>query len=86
MWSSDFRIPHSDFRIHFYGGCSSVGRAPGCGLGGRGFKSHHSPHFKASIERCSIEAQKFKKIRFTNNKYQITNDAELSMLNSAARP
>lgn len=26
------------------GGCSSVGRAPGCGPGGRGFKSHHSPH------------------------------------------
>ena len=28
-----------------YGGCSSVGRAPGCGPGSRGFKSHHSPHF-----------------------------------------
>ena len=26
------------------GGCSSVGRAPGCGPGGRGFKSRHSPH------------------------------------------
>src|SRR5579875_3559405 len=25
------------------GGCSSVGRAPGCGPGCRGFKSHHSP-------------------------------------------
>ena len=26
------------------GGSSSVGRAPGCGPGGRGFKSHLSPH------------------------------------------
>ena len=25
------------------GGCSSAGRAPGCGPGGRGFKSRHSP-------------------------------------------
>ncbi len=28
----------------FYGGCSSVGRAPGCGPGGRGFEPHRSPH------------------------------------------
>ena len=28
------------------GGCSSVGRAPGCGPGGRGFKSRHSPQGK----------------------------------------
>lgn len=27
-----------------YGGRSSVGRAPDCGSGGRGFKSHRSPH------------------------------------------
>src|SRR5439155_11648818 len=27
-----------------HGECSSVGRAPGCGPGGRGFKSLHSPH------------------------------------------
>ncbi len=26
-----------------HGGCSSAGRAPGCGPGCRGFKSHHSP-------------------------------------------
>ncbi len=26
------------------GGCSSAGRAPGCGPGSRGFKSRHSPH------------------------------------------
>ena len=25
------------------GECSSVGRAPGCDLGGRGFEPHHSP-------------------------------------------
>ena len=29
-----------------HGGSSSVGRAPGCGPGGRGFKSHLSPHKK----------------------------------------
>ena len=28
------------------GGCSSVGRALGCGLSGRGFESHHPPHNK----------------------------------------
>ena len=47
-------LPHHFFNLHgeryfdskgdSYGGCSSVGRAPGCGPGGRGFKSHHSPH------------------------------------------
>ena len=26
------------------GECSSVGRAPDCGSGCRGFESHHSPH------------------------------------------
>ena len=30
-----------------HGGCSSAGRAPGCGPGGRGFKSRHSPHVAA---------------------------------------
>ena len=30
-----------------HGGCSSAGRAPGCGPGGRGFKSRHSPHVSA---------------------------------------
>ena len=28
---------------HGHGGCSSAGRAPGCGPGCRGFKSRHSP-------------------------------------------
>ncbi len=27
-----------------FGECSSVGRAPDCGSGCRGFESHHSPH------------------------------------------
>jgi hypothetical protein len=27
-----------------HGGCSSAGRAPACGAGGRGFESRHSPH------------------------------------------
>ena len=26
------------------GGCSSVGRAPDCGSGGRGFNPRHPPH------------------------------------------
>src|SRR6202035_1641978 len=30
--------------VKAHGGCSSAGRAPGCGPGGRGFKPHHSPH------------------------------------------
>jgi hypothetical protein len=30
-------------RVGTYGGCSSVGRAPGCGPGGRGFEALHSP-------------------------------------------
>ncbi len=25
-------------------GVAQLVRAPGCGLGGRGFKTHHSPH------------------------------------------
>ena len=28
------------------GGCSSVGRAPDCGSGCRGFEPHHPPHLK----------------------------------------
>ena len=32
----------------WHGGCSSAGRAPGCGPGGRGFKSRHSPHVAAT--------------------------------------
>ena len=27
-------------------GVAQLVRVPGCGLGGRGFKSPHSPHFK----------------------------------------
>ena len=30
-----------------YGGCSSVGRAPDCGSGCRGFESHLPPHLKS---------------------------------------
>ncbi len=29
----------------YFGERSSVGRAPGCGSGGRGFDPHRSPHF-----------------------------------------
>ena len=35
------------FRRSAHGGCSSAGRAPGCGPGCRGFKSRHSPQFYA---------------------------------------
>ncbi len=31
-----------------HGGCSSAGRAPGCGPGCRGFKPRHSPQFFSS--------------------------------------
>ncbi len=30
--------------MNCYGGRSSVGRAPGCDPGGRGFEPHRSPH------------------------------------------
>ena len=39
---------HSSSRRCGHGGCSSAGRAPGCGPGGRGFKSRHSPHASKS--------------------------------------
>ena len=32
-------------KTHHYGGRSSVGRAPDCDSGCRGFESHRSPHF-----------------------------------------
>ena len=34
-----------------HGGCSSAGRAPGCGPGGRGFKSRHSPQEVGALAR-----------------------------------
>lgn len=38
--------PILKYIVYFsYGGCSSVGRAPDCGSGRRGFKSLHPPHF-----------------------------------------
>ena len=35
-------------KTHHYGERSSVGRAPVCGTGCRGFESHRSPHFGMS--------------------------------------
>ncbi len=35
------------------GGCSSVGRAPGCGPGGRGFNPRRSPRVKGSLRFLS---------------------------------
>ena len=32
-----------------YGGRSSVGRAPDCDSGRRGFESHRSPHFSGPL-------------------------------------
>ena len=43
---------HPRMRCARRGGCSSAGRAPGCGPGGRGFKSRHSPHV-ARAPACS---------------------------------
>jgi hypothetical protein len=34
---------------HLNGGRSSVGRAPDCDSGCRGFKSHRPPHFLAEV-------------------------------------
>ncbi len=33
----------------YYGDCSSVGRAPDCDSGGRGFEPRQSPHFCQEI-------------------------------------
>lgn len=33
-----------------HGGCSSAGRAPGCGPGGRGFKSRHPPQVSEHVD------------------------------------
>ena len=41
----DSSSPVGGRRRWTHGGCSSVGRAPGCDPGCRGFKSRHSPHF-----------------------------------------
>ena len=38
-----------------YGGRSSAGRAPDCGSGGRGFKSHRSPHLFHTVRRFADE-------------------------------
>ena len=35
--------------IHSYGERSSVGRAPDCDSGRRGFESHRSPHFFGAV-------------------------------------
>ena len=38
--------------MFFYGGRSSVGRAPGCDPGRRGFESHRPPQFSL-VDGCS---------------------------------
>jgi hypothetical protein len=40
-------VPDYSLIVTIYGGCSSVGRAPDCDSGRRGFKSHQPPHFRA---------------------------------------
>ncbi|MEY4492744.1 MAG: hypothetical protein RL355_93 [Actinomycetota bacterium] len=37
-----------------HGGCSSAGRAPGCGPGCRGFKSRHSPQIVVKPISCNV--------------------------------
>ena len=41
----------------FNGGCSSVGRAPDCGSGGRGFKPHHPPHHKIADHDMEVSIE-----------------------------
>ncbi len=36
-----------------HGGCSSAGRAPGCGPGGRGFKSRHPPQVRGHVDHLA---------------------------------
>ena len=42
----------------FCGGCSSVGRAPDCDSGGRGFDPHQPPHFSDRLEESHFFYQK----------------------------
>ena len=36
---------------NLHGGCSLVVKAPGCGPGDRGFKSHHPPHIRVYMSK-----------------------------------
>ena len=42
-----------------HGGCSSVGRALGCGPSCRGFESHQSPHHFPKTKRRRVERRRF---------------------------
>src|SRR5207237_4071027 len=53
------------------GGGSSVGRAPGCGPGGRGFESHPPPHTK--LARVKVLASR----RFPAPAWEELDDVEL---------
>jgi hypothetical protein len=44
-------LESSTLSLPVYVGCSSVGRAPGCGPGGHGFESHQSPLFQQRAGR-----------------------------------
>ncbi len=58
-----------------HGGCSSAGRAPGCGPGCRGFESRHSPHHRrlltcgnASQEPSAVPADRIAASRTTRRR------------------
>lgn len=42
--------------VYVYGGRSSVGRAPDCDSGCRGFEPHRSPHLKSCAMQASVWA------------------------------
>ena len=45
-------------KFEICGECSSVGRAPGCGPGGRGFDPHRSP--QPALRELRLACQLFK--------------------------
>ena len=40
--------------LKFNGGCSSIGRASGCGPESRGFKPRHSPHLVKCVRHSPV--------------------------------
>lgn len=61
----------------YNGGCSSVGRAPDCGSGCRGFDPHHSPQQHSAGIKDKKLAENIKKIYITSTFFTCRGVAQL---------